>query len=309
MSANTPETAAEPPSAALAVIRPVTRHGGLLGLPEGSAPVNWQSLALDLGEGGQPYPTLANASAILQIHPMLRSHIWFDRFTGKIYQDFHGAPAEWSDDDDADLTVSIQQSMRLPKFTVQLIQGAVEHAARLNSRNSLTEWLGSLVWDGTPRLDHWLSDCLGVEKNDYSMAVGRNWPISMVARAYHPGCQVDTMPVLEGKMGRGKTNFLTALGHPWYASLPHAFGDKDFLQAIQGHWLIEIPDMAGFSRREHTQILGTITVRQDVYRPSYGRRTISHPRVAVFAASSENDDYLQDIRGRRRFWPLRLHCD
>jgi len=113
------------------------------------------------------------------------------------------------------------------------------------------------------------------------------------------------MPVLEGPQGMSKSTFLEVLGDPWYGSIPVAFGDKDFLQAIQGRWLVEIPDMTGFSKREHTQILATITIRSDIYRASYGRHTEEHPRVAIFAATSETDDYLQDARGRRRYWPLR----
>jgi predicted P-loop ATPase len=127
----------------------------------------------------------------------------------------------------------------------------------------------------------------------------------MVARASSPGCQVDTMPVIEGTMGRGKSKFLEILAEPWFASIQIAFGEKDFFQAIQGYWLIEVPDMSGFSRREHTQILATITTRTDVYRKSHGRITEEYPRVTVFAATSETDDYLQDVRGRRRYWPLR----
>jgi putative DNA primase/helicase len=195
--------------------------------------------------------------------------------------------------------------LRLPKLSLALMQEAVQHAAECHERNSLTDWLDSLTWDGEPRLEHWLADTLGVEHNDYSQAVAVNWPIAMVARAYQPGCKVDNMPVLEGASGASKTTFLEVLGDPWYKSLPHAFGDKDFLQAIQGTWLIEIPDMTGFSRREHTQILATITIRNDSYRASYGRFVEDHPRVAMFAATSETDDYLQDARGRRRYWPLR----
>jgi predicted P-loop ATPase len=127
----------------------------------------------------------------------------------------------------------------------------------------------------------------------------------MVARAFQPGCQVDTMPVLEGQMGRGKSRFLDVLASPWFAALQMGFGEKDFFQAIQGRWLIEVPDMSGFSRREHTQILATITTRVDVFRKSHGRLTEEYPRVTVFAATSESDDYLADSRGRRRYWPLR----
>jgi putative DNA primase/helicase len=113
------------------------------------------------------------------------------------------------------------------------------------------------------------------------------------------------MPVLEGKMGRGKSSFLSILGGEWYDSVTKAISDKEFLQDIQGLWLVEIPDMTGFGRREHSHILAAVTVRNDRYRASYGRTVENHPRTCVFAATSETDDYLQDIRGRRRFWPLR----
>jgi predicted P-loop ATPase len=68
--------------------------------------------------------------------------------------------------------------------------------------------------------------------------------------------------------------------------------------------MIEVPDMSGFSRREHSNILATITTREDVYRKSHGRITEEHPRVTIFAATSENSEYLQESRGRRRYWPL-----
>jgi len=270
-----------------------------------SAPVRWDALRLDTNQGGLPHATLSNASQILQMHPRLQGKIWYDTFQRKIWHTIYGAKREWDDSVSADLTVFIQQSLKLDKFGLSLVTEAVGHAARKNSKNSLTDYLSGLTWDGLERLDTWLGDTLGVERDAYSMAVAKNWPISMVARAFKPGCQVDTMPVLEGKMGRGKSSFLQILGGEWYDSIPTAIGEKDFMQEIQGLWLIEIPDMTGFGRREHSQILATVTIRNDRFRHSYGRYVENHPRGCVFAATSEGDDYLQDIRGRRRFWPLR----
>lgn len=271
-----------------------------------SAYVSWSSMGLDTNEGGQPHATVANVSLILQMHPEFRGRLWYDSFTDQVMTTLAGCtPRRWTDADDLNMTVFIQQSLRLNKVKQDMTSSGVLHAARLAQRNSLTDYLDSLEWDGVQRLETWLSDCLGVEHNEYSMAVAVNWPISMVARAYVPGCKVDTMPVLEGTQGMAKSTFLEVLGHPWYAAIPTAFGDKDFLQAIQGRWLVEIPDMTGFSKREHTQILATITIRSDIYRASYGRHTEEHPRVAIFTATSETDDYLQDRRGRRRYWPLR----
>jgi predicted P-loop ATPase len=292
-----------PKTEILAPSDPESDYSG--GSPPQSALVSWQDLGLAQDSKGVPHATIANASLILQLHPEFRNKLWLDSFRDKIYHCMHGAPRQWTDADTRKVCVWIQQQMNLPKMHLQLIQEAVLHAAESNARNSLTDWLDSLEWDGIERLDSWLFDCLGVDHDEYTAAVARNWPVSMVARAYKPGCKVDTMPVLEGPMGVRKSTFLDVLASPWYAALSTAFGDKDFLQAIQGRWLVEIPDMTGFGRREHTQILAAITTRVDVYRRSYGRHTEEHPRVTVFAATSETDEYLQDRRGRRRYWPLR----
>ena len=271
----------------------------------GSALVSWQSLGLDCGEGGAPHATMANASLILQVHPDFKGRIWLDSFRNKIYHTLRGPlPKPWTDADSRRVTARIQQQLRLHKINMRIMQDAIHHAAECHEKNSLTDWLDSLEWDGETRLTTWLSDCLGVEHNAYSMAVARNWPIGMVARAYVPGCKMDNMPVLEGVSGAAKTTFLEVLGEGWYKSIPTAFGDKDFLQAIQGTWLVEIPDMTGFSRREHSLVLATMTIRTDNYRASYGHYVEEHPRAAVFAATSETSDYLQDARGRRRYWPL-----
>ncbi len=271
-----------------------------------SAVADWHSLNLDCGENGQPHATLANCSAILQYHNEFKGKIWLDTFREKIFTTLRGpTPVEWKDTDTRMATAYIQHKMRMSKFTSSMVNEAVMHAAECNPHNSLLEWLESIVWDGKERLDEWLCDCLGVEKSPYTIAVGNNWPISMVARALIPGCQVDTMVVLEGQMGKGKSSFLAALGGEWFEAVPQAIGEKDWLQAIQGVWLAEIPDMTGFSRREHSQILASITIRSDRFRSAYGRFVEDRPRKCVFAATSEQDDYLQETRGRRRFWPLR----
>jgi putative DNA primase/helicase len=272
--------------------------------PERSAIVEWQSLPLSVDSKQIPHATLSNASLILQYHDEFKGKIWFDSFRGKVFHTLRGVPKQWTDADDRRVTAWMQQRMQLPKFSLMTVHEGIMHAAECNQKNSLTDWLDSLKWDGVERLDTWLFDCLGTARNAYTDAVARNWPISMVARAYDPGCQVDTMPVLEGKMGRGKSSFLRILAEPWFAAIQIAFGEKDFFQAIQGLWLIEVPDMSGFSRREHTQIIATISNQNDVYRQSHGRNTEDHQRVTIFAATSENDEYLQESRGRRRYWPL-----
>lgn len=273
---------------------------------EASPLVTLADMGLECDRNGIPFPTLANASKILQSYQGFKDRIWFDEFRGAIHHTLRSStPIRWTDAETRSLTVNIQQQLKLPKFTSRLVEEGLHHAAECHRRNSLTEWLDSLTWQGISRLDTWLTDCAGVELNDYTMAVARNWPIAMVARAYHPGCKMDNMPVLEGVSGLRKTQFLGILGGEWYKALSMQFGEKDFLQALRGAWLIEIPDMAGFNRAEHTKILAVITTAIDTYRVPYGREPEDVPRTCMFAATSETDDYLTDARGKRRYWPVR----
>jgi predicted P-loop ATPase len=268
--------------------------------------VSWQSLGLDTNEGGQPFATIANVSLIIQAHPELSNKIWMDTFRAQIYHTLHSEIAvPWTDSDTRDLVVWIQQRLKIPKVTPNMVHEGVMHAAQLRGRHSLRDALDALVWDGVRRREHWLADILGVPQSEYSAALGGNWLRGMVARANRPGCQVHTMPVLEGLMGRGKSMFLQLLGSPWFCALPIGFGDKDYQQAIQGIWLVEVPDMSAFNKRDHKNIIAFITNPADRYRASYGRITEDHPRVATFAATSENDNYLQSPDGRRRYFPLR----
>lgn len=275
---------------------------------ESSAFVSWESLQLDCNSGGVPFPTLGNVIRVLEYHPDLRGKIWLDSFRHRIY--FESAP--WTDADALRLTAFFHQSLKLSKFGLQTIHHGVDLFAANHARNSVTHWLDSLTWDGTERLTDWLADCFGIAKTAFTMAVARNWLISMVARAYQPGCQADHMPVLEGLSGAGKSSAIAILGGEWYRASPQAFGSKAFFEAIQGAWLVEIPDMAGFGKVEHGQIISAITTRADTFRASYGRNAEDHPRTTIFAATSETDEYLQDSRGKRRYWPLEcteIHLD
>lgn len=290
----------------------IPRQSGATHVDTGSAYVSLQDLGLQCNAGRVPYPTIGNVVRILECHPDVAGKIWLDEFRRRIYHRLRGKEEPWTDADALRLTAWFNQSLQLSKFGLQTIHHGVELHAANHSRNSVTHWLESLNWDKTPRLSDWLADCFGILKTDFTMAVARNWLISMVARAYQPGCQADHMPVLEGLSGAGKSSAISILGGEWYRAAPQAFGSKEFFEVIQGAWLVEIPDMVGFGKREHAQIISAITTRSDAFRASYGRNAEDHHRSTIFAATSETDEYLQDSRGKRRYWPLEcreIHLD
>lgn len=275
-----------------------------------SAVASWQSLELECNQGGIPLAFEANVVAVLGNHPVTRGKIWFDSFREEVWHSLSGAPRAWTDQDSRDWMYWMQKSLRLGKFTKRLVDEGVLIYAGMNRRNSVHEWVESQPWDGIPRIDEWLSDYFGCPRDAHHRAAARNWPIGMIARAYNPGCQLDHMLIIEGKAGRGKTSAMLALASPWAHTLTQRFGSKEFTEAIQSNWLVELADLAALANPAHSKMLGDITNRDDRYRTPWDRLASDHPRRCVFVGTTEkHNDYLADTYGIRRFWSVRCGDD
>ena len=134
-----------------------------------------------------------------------------------------------------EITLDFQKSFEGPmrRLSDKLVQKAVELYGNKDERNCLTNWLNSLQWDKTPRLDHWLSSYCGAEDNIYVREVARCWLLGAVSRAYSPGCKFDFRLVMEGEQGIGKSTALEILSNGWIVQ-PKTFDDKKAIENIQG---------------------------------------------------------------------------
>lgn len=276
--------------------------------PSGSALSKWQQFGLHCNNSGIPFPMEANVVLTLSQHPRTSGKIWFDSFRQEVYHTLEGAERPWTDTDSRSALLWLQQELQFFRFSKRHVDEGVLMYATLHSRNTVHQFVESEPWDGTPRIDEWLPDFLGCPNDPHHRAAGRNWMISMIARAYSPGCQMDHMLILEGEQRKGKSSVLRALAQPWYATLSQRFGSKEFTEAIQGQWLIELADLQALAGARHAQILAEITNRSDRYRAPWDRLASSHDRRCVFAGSTEkHNDYLADTYGIGRFWSIR--CD
>jgi predicted P-loop ATPase len=182
---------------------------------------------------------------------------------------------------------------------------AVQSVAYEQRFHPILRWLEGLQWDGTPRLDKWLSAYLGTPNTPLTRAIGRKFLISAVARVYKPGCKVDHMLIPEGKQGAQKSKALRALvGDDWFTDQLSDLGTKDASQDLRGTWVIELSELAAMQGREIERVKGYVSRQIDRYRPSYGRRAIDVPRQCVFIGTTNDDEYLPDSTGNRRFWPI-----
>jgi Virulence-associated protein E len=250
-------------------------------------------------KAGIIHGTVRNAVMYLMGIPWM-SEVFFDEFSQRIF--YQGQ--EWSPRNETPQLLAVQTS--IPAMSPATFAAAIEAIALANRRDRLQDWIAALPkWDGKKRLSLWLTSAFACPSDRYHIRVGRNWLISMTARARKPACKVDTMPVLEGLQGKLKSTALEALAEPFFIEAPGVnFGDKDFLMGLQGAWLVEMPELSALRNADVNLIKDTLTKKTDRYRAPYDRRPQEHPRRSVFAGTVNSSDYLRDTTGNRRFLPV-----
>ena len=216
-------------------------------------------------------------------------------------------PRQWRDADDILTAEWMQRTWRLD-VSSRLAMEAVVAVAQRRRVHPVREYLSQLRWDGTVRLNTWLSQYMGAEQNDYTRAVGAKWMISAVARVMRPGCQADAMLILEGAQGiRKSTGLETLAGREWFSDQLADIGQgKEPSQDLAGKWIVEIAELDAMRRAETSRVKAFLTRRTDHFRASYGRHSEDRARQCVFAGSVNLDTYLTDETGNRRFWPVRV---
>ena len=214
-------------------------------------------------------------------------------------------PEPWTDIDRVELQAWLQaEGLQVNRANV--VQDAVVTVARRKTYNPVTAYLDSLQWDGTYRLSNWLEHYLGAIGNPrYLDAIGPRILVGAVARAYRPGCKLDIVPVLEGPQGAFKSTVVKILGEPWCADGVPDLSTKDAAIQVQGVWIVELEELASMRRADVEHVKAFLSRSVDRYRPPYGRNAVNRPRRCVFIATTNEQDYLKDETGNRRFWPIR----
>lgn len=275
--------------------------------------VEWMKTStLRYDDNGRVKPTLDNMLKILVHDQALSGRIAYDRFAsryvakGALPWNMTPGTRLWTDADDAGLRWYLENKYEVTGR--DKVQDAMIMCAEQNGFNEVLDYLKSLKWDGVPRLDTLFIDYLGAEDNVYTRAVARKSLTAAVARAYEPGCKYDTMPILVGRQGAGKSTLIRTIGKKWYADGLSTFEGKEAAESIQGKWIIEAGEMAGYTRAEENASKQFLSRQVDVFRQAYGRRTQEYPRRCVFFGSSNQYEFLKDITGNRRFWPIDIEA-
>ena len=279
------------------------------GLSDSAQSVDWMKQMKISPDTGKPLKTVENVLTILENDPQLHDIVIFDEFSNRLYVmgklpwDSSGRRRDWKDADDAGLRCYMEKVYNITGK--ERITDGFQLYCEMHKTNLVQEFLRSLpAWDGVPRLDTLFIDYLGAADTQYSRAVARKSLCAAVARAMQPGVKYDTMPILVGAQGIGKSTLLRLLGCEWFNDSLSTFEGKEACEMIQGSWIIELQELNGLNKSEENAVKQFLSKSDDIYREPYGRRTGRYPRRCVFFGTTNDDEFLRDKTGARRFLPI-----
>ncbi len=183
----------------------------------------------------------------------------------------------------------------------------ISNEARSNGFHPVCDYLDELTWDGKARIDTWLVRNAGAADTPYVRAVSAIWLLAAVRRVRQPGCKFDEMIVLESEQGKNKSSALAlmAVRPDWFTDdLPLNRDSKEVIERTSGRWIVEAAELKGMRRGDVEHLKAFLSRQVDKARLAYGRLTSEVPRQFVLAGTTNNQNYLKDQTGNRRFWPV-----
>lgn len=258
--------------------------------------------------------TINNALIILENDMALKNKLVFDRFSNRFLikeplpwgRPEESYPKLWTDSDDAELRGYFEKLYDGFK-NASAINDALAILKNRKSTNVAKEYFENLIWDGRERLDNLIIDYLGAENNEYTRQVTRKALVAVVARAItEKPVKFDNMVILTGKQGIGKSTLLNKLAGEWFTDNIIDFNSKDTLLLLQNCIIAEVPELQGFNKADSNRLKQFLGQKTDKYRAPYERREEEHPRHCVFFGTTNDDEFLRDSTGNRRYWPIEV---
>ncbi len=184
-----------------------------------------------------------------------------------------------------------------------------------NRVNPILDMIKSVKWDGKDRIEE-IYNIFGIGKDDkLSREIIRKWLMQSVCGLFnddkHP-FSLDLILVFKGKQGIGKTRFFEHL-----AMLPQYFGEgvcidprnKDSVIQATSNWICELGEIGSTLKKDIDSVKAMLTKANDEYRLPYGRATLKFPRMTSFVGTVNDDKFLIDQTGNRRFATVPISDD
>lgn len=253
--------------------------------------------------------TIDNAHKAVKCPAFVGIDIRFDLFRDEIMF----APAgsglwqTFTDADYARLRIKMEQHGFMP-IGRDLIRDVVMLVADEQPFDSATTWLNGLEWDGVPRIKSFYHTHFGTADTPYTRAVAMYMWTALAGRVLEPGIKADMVPILVGPQGCGKSSGVEALSPDpmFFTEISFAEKDDDLARKMRGRLLAEIGELRGLNTKELESIKAFVTRTHENWIPKYREFATQFPRRLVFIGTTNEDEFLADKTGNRRWLPVEV---
>ena len=185
----------------------------------------------------------------------------------------------------------------------------LKEAALKNRFNPVLDYLAQFKWDGQDHLQK-VYDALGI-KDNLSKTLIKKWFWQGHALLRNDGTISPAgILVFQGPQGIGKTTFFSkaALQARWFGQGSIISGvDKDLVRRTVSHFISELGELSGTLSRTDRNLLKIFVDRtKDTYRLPYDSTDTVHARRTNLCATVNENVFLVDPTGNRRFWTICL---
>jgi len=264
---------------------------------------------------GRPKATLQNIH-----HAVLRSDIIGGEIAYDIFRDEivirGGGKKAWRPLCDENMVYMRRRLEAVYQFLPigkELMRDVVAEAAKINKVDTAIEWLNAQEWDGKPRVARFLTDYLGAEDTPYATAVSYYIWTGLVARVLDPGCKADMVPILKGPQGYRKSSAIAAMAPSPEQFVELDFNEKDdnLARMMRGALVAEVPELKGLRTKDLESIKAFTARRFEKWVPKFREFTTMFPRRLLFLGTTNEDHFLSDSTGLRRWLPFDVvtFCD
>ena len=211
----------------------------------------------------------------------------------------------WQDIDDSELRIYLRETYQELAHETMTYDYLNSYAQK-KSFHVVKDYFADLPeWDGIKRAEELFIKFLNVDDPPYSREVTKIFLLAAMARIYHPGCNFQSALVLQGAQSIGKSYVFEQLGGKWHTTLSDNVDDPHAVDALQNSWIVEMKEFSAARKADVNALKSFIERSADNRRAAYERRAKISKRHCVFAITVNDEQFLRDQTGNRRFWILK----
>ena len=196
------------------------------------------------------------------------------------------------------------------KLNINDIQNFIERISKKNRYNPVANYLETCFknWDGKSRIKDLCNTLITPNwyNSEHKELFVTKWLINTARIPFNDGSYgCEGVLVLQGSQGVGKTRWIKSIvpNINWVKTgLEIDPSDKDKIKLATKYWISELGEMDATLKRDQAKLKAFFTEAKDEYRRAYARIEESYPRLTSFYATVNDEEFLKDPTGNRRYW-------